>query len=48
MSKIKDTIPEKYVCDNYCEEICFECQYQMETANMKNKPTIEDWYNNKK
>ena len=47
MGRMKDTIPENYVCDNFCEEICIECQYSMETAHIykKFRPSIEKWYN---
>jgi len=46
MGKIKSTIPDNYVCDNYCEEICFECEYNMETANYSKRwrPKIETWF----
>lgn len=47
MGRMKETIPENYVCTNYCEEICIECQYSMETAHIPKKwrPRIETWYN---
>ena len=47
MSKMKSTIPKKYVCSKYCEEICFECQYSMETAHIPKewRPRIDTWYN---
>lgn len=49
MGRMKETIPDKYVCSKYCEEICMECQYSMETAHLNErfKPSIEKWYNNK-
>ena len=47
MGRMKETIPTNYVCNNYCEEICVECQYSMETAHIQKKwrPRIETWYN---
>ena len=47
MGATKNTIPENPVCDNGCSEICFECQYEMETAhiNKRFKPSMEDWHN---
>ena len=47
MSKMKNTIPENYVCENYCKEICFECHYAQETSHIyyKYRPSIESWYN---
>jgi len=47
MGKMKNTIPENYVCNHYCEEICMECQYSMETAHYPKRwrPTMQTWYN---
>ena len=47
MARMKETIPENYVCNHYCEEICVECQYSMETAHItpKFRPSIVKWYN---
>ena len=48
MGKVKENlIPDNYICDRYCESICLECQYKMETAHLYKKylPRIETWYN---
>ena len=47
MGRMTETIPETYICNNYCEEICVECQYSMETAHIhpKYRPSIARWYN---
>lgn len=46
MGKMKGSIPKDYVCSNYCEDICLECQYEMETLNIYKlyKPSLERWY----
>ena len=47
MSKMKNTIPDNYICNNFCEEICGVCQYEMETAHYPKrwKPTMKTWFN---
>ena len=47
MSRMKNTIAEIYVCNKFCEEICSECQYEMETAQYPKrwKPKFSTWYN---
>ena len=47
MSYIKNTLPDYPACSHFCEEICVECQYILETAHIpeRYRPSITTWYN---